>query len=155
MRTWPIGSTIWVVGNCNGHGYVLGRAYVVTEVDDDGTCRARDPETGAVGNWLRWQDVDIRPPIGWDYCKTVLPPEIVRFLEAFDGIESIALRDSVKQRLLRKLPDLYGSVLEVQTELAHERPQPGELPQRRVRSEDPVVRFFQGMDDSEDGELAS
>mgnify|MGYP003334773772 CR=1 FL=1 len=89
MRTWPLGSTVWVTGNCNEHGYVIGRAYVVVEIDDDGTFRARDPDTGVVGNWLRWQDVDIRPPLGWQACKQVLPPEIVRFLEAFDGIDAV------------------------------------------------------------------
>ncbi len=155
MRSWPLGSKVWVIGNCNGHGYTVGRVYVVAEVDEDGTFRARDPDNGLMGNWMRWQDVDIRPPVGWAFCKTVLPAEVVQFLEAFDGIESIILRENVKQRLLHKLPDLYRSVQEVQVELAQEAPQQGELPLRRARRDDPVLRFFQGQDETEDGELAS
>jgi hypothetical protein len=152
-----LGSTVWVIGNCNDHGYVLGKPYVVVEIDDDGTFRARDPHSGMVGNWLRWQDVDIRPPIGWDSCKKVLPPEIVRFLEAFDGIESITLRESVKQRMLARVPQLYEAISAAQEELAVERPIPGELPANRPRADDTMLsRYFDAADQTDtDEELVS
>lgn len=155
MRTWPLGSTVWVTGNCNEHGYVIGRAYVVVEIDDDGTFRARDPDTGMVGNWLRWQDVDIRPPLGWQACKQVLPPEIVRFLEAFDGIESIRLKESVKQRMLAKVPQLFDAITAAQAELDSERPVPGELPARRPAPDDMLSRFLEDTLATDDDEMAS
>lgn len=156
MRTWPIGAKVWVTGNCNDHAYVVGKPYVVVEIDDDGTFRGRDPETGVTGNWLRWQDVDIRPPIGWAYCQQVLPPEVIHFLSAFDGIESIVLRDDVKHRLLSRMPGLFQAIVAAQTEVTEERPEAGELPSRPApRTDDPILRFFQGVEDGEEGELLS
>lgn len=112
MKTYPVGTRVYVVSNTNDHNYTVGRAYVITEVDDDGTFKARDPDSGVVGNWLRWKDIDIVPPLGWDFCKGVLPPEVVTFLSAFQGIESIRIRDDIKTRILRKIPNLYDAIME-------------------------------------------
>ena len=111
MRTWPVGTKIYIVSNTNDHNYTVGKAYVIAEVDTDGTLKARDPETKVVGNWLRWVDVDTVAPIGWNYCKRVLSSETVAFLSAFLGIENIVLRNDVKNRLLQNLPNLYDSIL--------------------------------------------
>ena len=35
MRTWPLGSRIFVIGNVNNHNYIVGRAYIVAEIDDE------------------------------------------------------------------------------------------------------------------------
>ncbi len=160
MRAWPVGTTVYVVGNCNNHNYTVGKPYIIAEVDDDGTFRARDLDSGNVGNWLRWQDVDDTPPIGWQFCKGVLPPEIVTFLEAFDGIDQITLRDNMKGRLLRRLPNLHEAIVEEANLAAAERVEQIEfaekMPQHRPEpTEDAVLRFFASLATMGDEDKAS
>ena len=85
----------------------------------------------------------------------MLPPEVVQFLEAFDGIESIRLKESVKQRLLAKVPQLFEAVSAVQVELASERPVPGELPVRQPRPDDLLTRFLADTGEPGEDELSS
>jgi len=162
MRTWPIGTKVYIVANANGHDYTIGRAYAVAEVDEDGTLRARDLDTGITGNWLRWQDVDVTPPIGWDFCKKVLPPEVVQFLSAFAGIESILLRGDVQLRLLQRTPDLYGSILAEAGKMAEEQPETVPQPRaprsrRRPRPSSPLemLKMLGALEDDTDPELMS
>jgi hypothetical protein len=155
MRTWPLGSQIFVIGNVNNHNYVVGRAYIVAEIDDDGTLRARDPETGVVGNWLRWQDVDSVAPVGWQWARTVLPPEVVLFLEAFEGIEQITLRESMKARLMARLPSLFEAILdEAQKMRAEETPAPTATIDK-TQGDAALRRFFSATDKDNDDDLAS
>lgn len=155
MRTWPIGTRVYIVGNVNNHNYTMGKAYLVEEVDDDGTFRAKDPETGVIGNWLRWQDVDSVAPVGWQWVKTVLNPETVKFLEAFDGIEQITLRDSVKTRLMQRLPNLFEAIIEESGKMQAEAlPQQNTSPPKR-NSDAFMRRFFSGVELDAEDELAS
>lgn len=128
MRTWPVGTKIYVISNRNNHNYTIGRGYVVAEVDDDGTFKGRDPDTGILGNWLRWEDVDVTPPIGWEWARAQLPADIVMFLQCFDGIENILLRDDMKSRILRRVPNLYEVILEEGRRRAEEAPATGARP---------------------------
>lgn len=112
MKSYPVGTRVYIIGNSNDHNYIVGRAYIVHEIDTDGTFKARDLDSGVVGNWLRWRDIDVVPPIGWDFCRSVLPPEVITFLSAFDGIESIRLRDDIKTRILRRMPNLYDAIMQ-------------------------------------------
>lgn len=156
MRSWPLGSRVFIIGNANNHNYVVGKAYLVAEIDDDGTFRAKDPETGVVGNWLRWHDVDSVAPVGWQWVRTVLPPEVVTFLEAFDGIEEIRLKETMKARLMQRLPNLFDAILEESTQMADEA---AVVPQAattgRGKADAAAKRFFGGTDPDPDEDLAS
>lgn len=157
MRTWPLGTQVFVIGNVNNHNYTVGRAYIVAEIDDDGTLRARDPETGIVGNWLRWQDVDSVAPVGWQWARTVLPPEVVVFLEAFEGIEQITLREPMKARLMQRLPNLFDAILDESRKMrAEETPQPPVATAEKTRGDAALRRFFGGVPETDnDDDLAS
>ena len=107
-----VGERVRVVGNSNTHSYQLGRTYEVAHIDpSDSTVRARDPQTGVVGNWLRVVDLDRAAGVGWDWLKTVLPPDDVALLERFDGLEQLRLKRSVQQALVSALPDLPGAIV--------------------------------------------
>lgn len=157
MRTWPLGSQIYVVGNVNNHNYTIGKAYIVAEIDDDGTLRARDPESGVTGNWLRWQDVDSVAPVGWQWVRTVLPPEVVLFLEAFEGIEQITLRESMKARLMQRLPSLFDAILDESQKMRAEGAATPPTPTvEKTRGEAAMRRFFSAATDTDkDDDLAS
>ena len=157
MRTWPLGSRVFIVGNVNNHNYVLGKAYEVAEIDDDGTFRARDLESGLVGNWLRWQDVDSVAPIGWQWVRTVLPPEVVTFLEAFDGVEQLTLREPIKARLMQRLPNLFAAIVEESSRMrAEDRAEPPVPSVEKPRAEALLRRFFGGaVEPEKDDDLAS
>ncbi len=157
MRTWPLGSQIYVIGNVNNHNYTVGKAYIVAEIDDDGTLRARDPESGVVGNWLRWQDVDSTAPIGWQWVRTVLPPEVVLFLEAFEGIDQITLREPMKARLMQRLPSLFDAILDESKKMrAEESPTPPTPTVDKSKGDAALRRFFGGAPETDkDDDLAS
>ena len=157
MRTWPLGSRVYIIGNANNHNYTVGKAYVVAEIDDDGTFRAKDPETGVVGNWLRWVDVDSVAPVGWQWVRTVLPPDVVTFLEAFDGIEEIRLKETMKARLMQRLPNLFDAILEESTQMTEEASvlPPTPTTTTRARNEAAAKRFFAGAEADADDDLAS
>lgn len=158
MRTWPLGSRIFVIGNVNNHNYIVGRAYIVAEIDDDGTLRARDPETGNVGNWLRWQDVDSVAPVGWQWARTVLPADVVLFLEAFEGIEQITLREPMKARLMQRLPSLFDAILEESKKMRDEETpaSPPATVEKPGRGDAAMRRFFSGVTETDkDDDLAS
>ena len=157
MRTWPLGSQIFVVGNVNNHNYTIGKAYIVAEIDDDGTLRARDPESGVTGNWLRWQDVDSVAPVGWQWVRTVLPPEVVLFLEAFEGIEQITLREPMKARLMQRLPSLFDAILEESQKMrVEDTAAPPTPPVEKPRGDAALRRFFGNVPEADkDDDLAS
>lgn len=111
MLPAPIGSRIRVIANSNGHDYEIGEVYTVSQVDDDGTFQAKDDD-GDTHGWLRWEDCAPVTSIGWAFCQRVLPPDIVRFLAAFDGVEHLALKDEIKDRILLCLPDLHQRILD-------------------------------------------
>jgi hypothetical protein len=54
-----VGTHVKVEKNLHSHSYTIGKIYVVTRADDDGTLRAKDIDTGAEGNWLRWTEISL------------------------------------------------------------------------------------------------
>jgi hypothetical protein len=143
MRTWPLGSQIYVIGNVNNHNYTVGKAYIVAEIDDDGTLRARD--------------VDSTAPVGWQWVRTVLPPEVVLFLEAFEGIEQITLREPMKARLMQRLPSLFDAILDESKKMrAEESPTPPTPTVDKSKGDAALRRFFGNAPEvDKDDDLAS
>jgi hypothetical protein len=93
------------------HSYEPGRLYFVTCIDDsDQTLKARDA-TGNEGNWIKWCDCKKTADIGWEWLKTVLPAEALDLLAAFDGLESLSLREDLRNRLVLQIPGLHDKIL--------------------------------------------
>lgn len=105
------GAKIRITGNSNEHNYTVGGIYTVVHVDEgDSTLKARDAK-GVVGNWIRWSDTTPCGTVGWDFIKKVLPPDVVEFLGAFDGVEQLELSGDVKDTILLSLADLHERIL--------------------------------------------
>ncbi len=73
-----------ITGNSNDHNYDLGKVYVVTLVDDDGTFKAKDPETDEEGNWLRFGDAKLETKPSAVPTETFVPCENGHPLQFFD-----------------------------------------------------------------------
>ncbi|MBU1238082.1 hypothetical protein KKF84_19660 [Myxococcota bacterium] len=101
-----IGQTIYPIRNSNGHNYLIGKGYSVSYVDSDGTFKGKDPASGIEGNWLKWEDVSLTPPLGWIWLKGQLPKNVVHILSLFNGIDELILKEEHKDLLLQQLPDL-------------------------------------------------
>jgi hypothetical protein len=107
MNTEPeVGQVVRVTAKFSGHDYLMNAVYVVVKVDtSDSTLVARGPFNDTGGGDIRWDEVE-PVAIGWDFCKAVLPEEVITVLSACKGIEAIALRGDVKDAILKSLPDL-------------------------------------------------
>jgi hypothetical protein len=109
MDPVPVGTRVRVTKNLHSHSYTVGSIYTVVRVDDDGTFKAVDA-SGHVGNWLRWDECEPGTPSIWDRIAAELPPDIVRFLSCFDGMQSLSLKREVTDRILGSLPDLHDRI---------------------------------------------
>jgi hypothetical protein len=107
MNTEPkIGQAVRVIGNSNNHDYTMGSVVLVERVDtDDSTLIAVSPQDRVAHGYLRWADVEAIG-LGWEYCRSVLPPEVAQLLAACRGVEGLALRREVKEAIVMSLPDL-------------------------------------------------
>lgn len=109
MQESPKGTPVRVI--METEGYNLKTRYRVHVLDDDGTCKLIDPD-GRVGNWIRWSALAPQTPgVGWDFLKKVLPPDVVRLLSSFDGIERLELSLQVKDRILLADDHLHDLIL--------------------------------------------
>ncbi len=112
MPPFPVGTKIRPIAAFEHHGYEARRTYTVVHVDPtDSTLRARDKD-GNDGGWIRWNDCTRADEIGWEWLKTVLPPESVDLLSRFDGLEALQLKEQVQTALVLKIPDLKERILE-------------------------------------------
>lgn len=96
-----------------GCGYTLDGVYVVaSEVPcRQGLVRLADPETGIVGGHLHAADIRSAAALDWSWLQGHLPPRDRRLLEAFEGLESLTLKASVRDRLIATLPNLRAAIL--------------------------------------------
>jgi hypothetical protein len=113
-RNFKAGDRIRAISAFGHHSYQPGITYIVTQVDSgDSTLRARD-SSGTVGNWIKWADCCFAHNIGFDWLKTVLPPEALDILSAFDGLDHLSLREEIRDQLVLKIPNLHARILETQ-----------------------------------------
>jgi len=113
MRPVPVGTRVKVIDAGPFDDLVTGTEVIVQVVDNDGTFRGRDPRSGRVGGWLRWQQVEPAfELIGIAFLKTHLSAEAARLLLAFNGTENLRLKSEVCDRILLGLPDLGQLVRE-------------------------------------------
>jgi hypothetical protein len=106
MKPMPVGSRVKVARNSGRHNYAIGSTITVTRIDpNDGTFMART-SGGPTGSWISWDDVVPNHKTLWEILKADLPRDMVLFLSAFEGIDSISLREDVIDEILGGLPDL-------------------------------------------------
>lgn len=116
-RVPRVGDRFRVRGNANSHNYQPGVLYRVVRVDtSDQTLVAVNP-AGQEGNWIKWSDVTYAAEIGWEWLQKALPTEAVELLSAFDGMDSMTLREDVRTHILLRVPDLKEKILEAQVAL--------------------------------------
>lgn len=110
------GDQVRIIANSNSHDYQIGKIYIVTSSrhDNGEAFQARDPDTGKSLNWLVPDDVIIVPRIGWQWLRTVLPPQDVTLLESFDGLDLLTLKQEIKDTILTDLPTLDHHILTAQ-----------------------------------------
>ena len=107
-----VGLRVRVVANSNQHDYHVGQEYVVTQLEPARSAfRARHPETGVAGNWLVCADIVKLAELGWSWLRSMLAPEDVTLLEAFEGLDELELKDEVKAELIKRVADLKGAIL--------------------------------------------
>jgi hypothetical protein len=89
-----------------------GEELIVRHVDpSDNTFRGEDVKTGKLSGWIHWrQAVPTNSTIGWDFLETVLPPETVELLSAFDGLKQLTLKPEIATRIIRVLPDIENLI---------------------------------------------
>jgi hypothetical protein len=115
MHPAPIGTRIRVIANSNSHDYSIGLAYLVHEIDNDGTFSARDA-SGQIGDYMKWSDCE-PAGIGWDWLRSQLDPRSLDLLGAFDGVEHLSLRPDVAADILRSIPKLDDAILAILPEM--------------------------------------
>lgn len=115
MKETKVGVRVRALSSENG--YQANRVYVVAEVDDDNTFKGRDPKTGNVGRWVSWNHFAPASELGLEFAKKMLPPEVVSFLSAFDGLEAIELRSEFKDALIKKMPHIKDEILRLSVEI--------------------------------------
>lgn len=138
MMPVPVGTRIRVVANSFNHTYSVGDIYTVKYIDDDGTFRAVD-ERGHAGNWLRWTECELATPSVWDKLAADLPEPIVRFLACFDDISHIAIKQTVIDAVLAKVPDLHERIVAVANTPIGEATIAGHVPQRNKKKDSKPV----------------
>ena len=119
MDNVRVGQRVKVVAE-GGHAYRVGSEYKVAQVDDaDQTARLIDSR-GRARDWIGWQLLAPSASIGWDFIKCHINAETVDFLSAFDGVENLALREEISQRVLLKVPALHDAILVALAEVGAE-----------------------------------
>lgn len=105
------GDKIRATGGFGNHGYEPGRIYRVTSVDSNDSTLKAQAANGQEGGWIKWRDCQKANDIGWEWLKTVLPAEALDLLAAFDGVESLSLREDLRNRLIMQIPGLHDKIL--------------------------------------------
>ena len=107
--------------NRPGRGYQPGKSYLVARIDNsDNTLIATDAE-GNEGNWIKWDHcMPAGDDINWSWLKGQLSGESLELLSAFEGLETLRLRDEIRDRILLQLPNLKERILCCQVQIEEE-----------------------------------
>jgi hypothetical protein len=102
-------------------GYEAGKTYTILRVDDnDNTLIAVDSE-GKEGPWIKWEYcIPSEGQIGWAWLKGQLPAEALELLSAFDSLDTLRLKDEIRDHILLQLPGLKERILHSQIQLEEE-----------------------------------
>jgi hypothetical protein len=104
-----------------GRGYERGKTYTIVRVDpNDNTLVAADSE-GKEGTWVKWDYCVLNESdINWTWLKSQLSADALELLSAFEGLESLRLRDEIRDHILLQLPGLKDRILTSQIQLEEE-----------------------------------
>jgi hypothetical protein len=99
-------------------GYVRAKTYTIVRVDpSDNTLIAVDSE-GKEGSWIKWDHCVLAAgDINWSWLKGQLSADALELLSAFEGLESLRLRDEIRDHILLQLPGLKDRILHSQIQL--------------------------------------
>jgi len=142
MKSVMQGMRVRVIESSPFDEYHIDQELVVEQVDtSDSTLRGRDPQTGKIGGWLHWHQVEqVGGRVGWDFLKTVLSPRTIELLSAFDGLQRLKLKNEVADEILLGVPDFEERIREA---VATRRPGQVKMKRRkRPEGRDLVERIF-------------
>jgi len=113
MHKFEAGQLVRVLRAGPTHNYTVGERYTIVAVDkSDSTLRlSGGSDKGPVRGWIPFTDA-APVGVGWEYCKSALPEEVVTLLSACRGVQAIALKADVRDELIRALPDLRERLIE-------------------------------------------
>lgn len=99
-------------------GYVRSKTYTIVRVDpNDHTLVAVDSD-GREGTWIKWDHCVLAVgDINWTWLKGQLSAEALELLSAFEGLESLRLREEIRDHILLQLPGLKSRILQSQIQL--------------------------------------
>jgi hypothetical protein len=99
-------------------GYECGKTYTIVRVDEnDNTLVAVDSE-GKEGSWIKWEYCKLSDgEIGWSWLKGQLSADALELLSAFEGLETLRLKDEIRDHILLQLPSLKDRILQSQIQL--------------------------------------
>jgi hypothetical protein len=120
-----------------GRGYECGKTYTIVRVDEnDNTLIAVDSE-GKEGSWIKWEYCKLSDgEIGWSWLKGQLSADALELLSAFEGLETLRLRDEIRDHILLQLPSLRDRILHSQIQLEEEVDAAKAAPGRNLPVED-------------------
>lgn len=104
-----------------GRGYERGKTYTIVRVDNsDNTLVAADSQ-GKEGSWVKWDHcVPAGGEVNWSWLKGQLSTEALELLNAFEGLETLRLKDEIRDHILLQLPGLKDRILRSQIQLEEE-----------------------------------
>jgi hypothetical protein len=118
-------------------GYECGKTYTIVRVDEsDNTLIATDSE-GKEGSWIKWDYcVQANGEIGWSWLKGQLSADALELLSAFENLETLRLKDEIRDHILLQLPGLKDRILNSQIQIEEESHAVHSAPCRNVPIED-------------------
>jgi hypothetical protein len=118
-------------------GYECGKTYTIVRVDDnDNTLIAIDSD-GKEGSWIKWEScIQADGEIGWSWLKGQLSADALELLSAFDGLETLRLKDEIRDHILLQLPGLKDRILHSQVQIEEEVHAISAAPSQNVPTED-------------------
>ncbi len=104
-----------------GCGYQTDKTYVVVKVDPNDSTLVASDSRGTEGSWINWNHcVPAGDDINWSWLKGQMPAEALELLSGFDGLESLRLKDEIRDRILLQLPNLKERILSCQIQIEEE-----------------------------------
>ena len=112
MQNPTVGQTVRIA-NPPPEDFDPGDIVTVTLVDaSDSTVKVTRVADAKTSGWIDWKDI-CSIGVGWDYCKSVLPDEVIALLSACAGSETLTLRNDIRDAIISNIPDLRDRILDV------------------------------------------
>lgn len=97
--------------NPNNHNYAPNTPYRIAVVDDDGTAKLKNPDSGLTGNWIQLNSIEAIPSPDWELLKRAMSPDEAAILELTDFPETVVIPIETKAQVVMKQTDSLALLL--------------------------------------------